>query len=166
MHGLLRSSDCSGVPTDNSSQDTQQHKEVHLHITAVRLGMAATQVFAAFENDGSSGHSSASPVIGNPEPNAVAALVRFAGGFTIGAWSFVPSYITVELANSMAEPRLFRKSLLMAGGLNLAMFLGAREQQEKLQENSPQSPGLSGNCPGIFWRQEPRKGGVGRGGFC
>ena len=111
------------------------------------FGMAATQVLAAFENDGSSGHRVPAQLFGNPEPNAVAALVRLAGGFTIGAWSFVPSFITVELADSMADPRLFRKSLLMAGGLNLAMFLGVREKK-KTKKNNP-VPGLSGTVPGF-----------------
>lgn len=47
----------------------------------------------------------------------------FAGGCTIGAWAFIPAFLTVELSTCMADPADFNKSLLLAGTLNVITLL-------------------------------------------
>merc|ERR1712217_128818 len=45
------------------------------------------------------------------------------GGVTICAWSYVPAFLTVELASSVASPKNMGKSLALSGTLTIVMFL-------------------------------------------
>mmetsp|Transcript_51033 Transcript_51033/g.145767 ORF Transcript_51033/g.145767 Transcript_51033/m.145767 type:complete len:356 (-) Transcript_51033:228-1295(-) len=58
---------------------------------------------------------------GNPEADATLQLVKAAGGFTIAAWAYVPSFLTVELVTCMESPADFRKSLYLSATMNILM---------------------------------------------
>jgi len=62
-------------------------------------------------------------LFGNPEADAALSFIQFAGGFTICAWSYVPSFLTVELVGCMKKPEHFHRSILLSGGLNVVAFL-------------------------------------------
>ena len=85
------------------------------------IGMIITMVVGAFQYE----HVPRIPAqwIGNPEPEAGLKIVRLASGFTIGAWAFIPAFLTVELSTCMRHPAEFKKSLLMAGSLNVMLFV-------------------------------------------
>ncbi|CAE7218565.1 mtr [Symbiodinium natans] len=85
------------------------------------IGMVICMVLAAFQYE----HVPRIPAqwIGNPEPKLGLRLVRLASGFTIGAWAFIPAFLTVELSTCMRKPADFKKSLWMAGILNVALFV-------------------------------------------
>ena len=85
------------------------------------IGMIVTMVIGAFQYE----HVPKIPAqwIGNPEPDPGLRLVRLASGFTIGAWAFIPAFLTVELSTCMRSPADFKKSLLLAGSLNVTLFV-------------------------------------------
>ncbi|CAE7571811.1 mtr [Symbiodinium sp. CCMP2592] len=85
------------------------------------VGMVITMVIGAFQYE----HTPKVPAqwFGNPEPNAGLRLIRLASGFTIGAWAFIPAFLTVELSTCMRNPADFKKSLLLAGSLNVILFV-------------------------------------------
>jgi hypothetical protein len=62
-------------------------------------------------------------LFGNPEKDHMQAFVKFAGGFTINAWAYVPAFLTVELSTCMDEPRDFRKSIALSGIINILVFM-------------------------------------------
>mmetsp|Transcript_38209 Transcript_38209/g.69563 ORF Transcript_38209/g.69563 Transcript_38209/m.69563 type:complete len:474 (+) Transcript_38209:60-1481(+) len=88
------------------------------------FAMAGIQVFAALRYDNPA--KVPAQLFGNPTESALKSLVQACGGFTISSWAFVPAFLTVELADSMVGADVsasFRKSLLLAGGLNVSLFI-------------------------------------------
>ncbi|CAE7561838.1 mtr [Symbiodinium necroappetens] len=85
------------------------------------IGMVVTMVVGAFQYE----HTPRIPAqwFGNPEPDPGLRLIRLASGFTINAWAFIPAFLTVELSTCMPNPVDFKKSLLLAGGLNVVLFV-------------------------------------------
>jgi hypothetical protein len=81
--------------------------------------MAITMIVAAYTYDNP--EKIPAELFGNPSEEL--AFVRFAGGFTISAWAYVPAFLTVELCTCMEEPKEFRKSLVLSGVLNVLMFI-------------------------------------------
>ena len=85
------------------------------------IGMIVSMLYASFKYDNE--HKIPASWFGNPEPEAGLRLIRFAGGCTIGAWAFIPAFLTVELSTCMGDPADFNKSLVLAGTLNVLTFL-------------------------------------------
>lgn len=84
------------------------------------IGMIVSMLYASFKYDNE--HKIPASWFGNPEPEAGLRLIRFAGGCTIGAWAFIPAFLTVELSTCMGDPADFNKSLVLAGTLNVLTF--------------------------------------------
>ena len=106
------------LTTQVRSFDNVQHFTVISFMCVI--GMVITMVIGAFQYE----HTPRIPAqwFGNPEPSPGLRLIRLAGGFTIGAWAFIPAFLTVELSTCMRNPADFKKSLLMAGSLNVLLF--------------------------------------------
>jgi amino acid permease len=85
------------------------------------FAMGVAMIVAAFQYDSTPKVSAYA--FGNPEPDTALSVVRFAGGFTINAWAYVPAFLTVELSTCMERPREFRKSLMLSGVLNIVVFV-------------------------------------------
>jgi len=85
------------------------------------FAMAFIMIYAAFQYE----KKDKVPALafGNPASDPTIGFIKVAGGFTISAWAYVPAFLTVELSNCMADPQEFRKSLVLSGTLNVAVFL-------------------------------------------
>jgi len=86
------------------------------------LMMAMLQILAAvlYGNEG----RVPALAFGNPTAHWATRASEALLGTTTAAWACVPAFLTVELATCMAEPRHFDRSLMLSGGLNVAVFLG------------------------------------------
>ncbi|CAE8618906.1 unnamed protein product, partial [Polarella glacialis] len=91
----------------------------YVSITSV-FAMALIQIVAALSYDNPG--KIPAKLFGNPDDHTLIGKVKIAGGFTINAWSFVPAFLTVELSTCMRVPADFKKSLMLAGALNVAIF--------------------------------------------
>lgn len=64
-------------------------------------------------------------LVGHPfKSDNLAGVMNMLLALTCTAWSYVPSFLSIELISAMPRPRDFKKSILLSGSMNMLLFIG------------------------------------------